>query len=153
MLCIYFNFMCLITSYMLLRNFILWTYIVTQCMDHRRGVGVGGGGGGGCPFKNPYKILPTMHTRNYGSLYVRKLIRATHLLIIIASIMTQFWQASIIYKGRWRICVWNVFCLTCRCKWRNYRTSRTRCETSRMFSSDQVGCTSISRAVQLLENK
>ena len=29
----------------------------------------------------------------------------------------------------------------------------TRCNISRMFSSDQVGCTSIRKVVQLLENK
>ena len=75
--------------------------------------------------------------------------------IAIASIMTQFWQASIIYKCRWWIWVWHILTchLTCCCMWRNYRSSGTRCNTSRIFSSDHVGCTSISQAVQLLENK
>ena len=31
--------------------------------------------------------------------------------------------------------------------------NETGCNISRMFSSDQVGCTSISQVVQLLENK
>ena len=67
----------------------------------------------------------------------------------------QFWQASIIWKGRWWIWVWSIFTchLTCSCVWRNWRSNGTMCNTSRMFSFDQVGCTSISRVVQLLEDK
>ena len=45
------------------------------------------------------------------------------------------------------------FYLTCRCIWRHYRSNRTRCKTWTMFFSDQVGCTSISQAVHLLESK
>ena len=68
----------------------------------------------------------------------------------IASIVTQFWQASITCKGHW-----NIFTcyLTCRCTWRNCRSSEMMCNTARMFSSDQVGCTWISQVVQLLKNK
>ena len=43
--------------------------------------------------------------------------------------MTQFWQASIIYKCRWWIWVWNIFTchLTCRCIWRNCSVSACAC--------------------------
>ena len=65
--------------------------------------------------------------------------------LAIASIMTQFWQASIIYKFRWWIWVWNIFTChpTCLCIWRNCISSGTRCNTSIMLPSDQVGCTSV----------
>ena len=73
----------------------------------------------------------------------------------IASIMTQFWQGSIIYKCHWWIRVWKIYTcnLTCRSIWRNRRSRGKRCNTSKIFSSDQVGCSSISQVVQLLENK
>ena len=57
-------------------------------------------------------------------------------------------------KGRWWIWVWNIFTchLTCRCvRRRNCRSSGTRCNTSRMFCSDQVGCTSIWMPLQGVE--
>ena len=47
--------------------------------------------------------------------------------LAIASIMTQFWQASIICKGRWWIWVWKIFTchLTRRCIWLNCSSSGT----------------------------
>ena len=72
----------------------------------------------------------------------------------IVSINTQFWQASSICIGRWWTWVWSIFtCLLCRCIWQNCRSSGTMYNISRMLSSAQVGCTSISQVVQLLESK